>query len=241
MRQNGHSNCRAAPFELLIVDPITQHDEKSDQQFSSRGDLGDRLCAPVRQSFIKCFELAVIAGGDVHRLSEQVSEHGTASLANRTRAHLSGARSFQRIESRVGDRFLAGRKSSDVTQGVDDDQCAQGADTFVREQQPDLSIACGFFFEPLLDDLYSSAQIVEQFKKLTALEALCFGEISRHQSETRPLGLNAPFGKSRRMRQSLQPVTNLRPMFNQLMPEPKLFQNRLAFRRAPPQAWKLAF
>jgi len=55
MRLCGHPNCRAAPFELVVIDLITQHDEKTNKEFPRRGNFGNRLWTPCRQSLIKRF------------------------------------------------------------------------------------------------------------------------------------------------------------------------------------------
>src|SRR5688500_3480727 len=99
LRQNGYSNCRATPFELLATDLITQHDEQPDQEFSGRGNFGDCFGAAARNPLVKRFELAVVANRNMHCLSEKVSEKRTPGFADRTEAHLAGARSFQRVES----------------------------------------------------------------------------------------------------------------------------------------------
>ena len=114
MRLYGHPNCRATPFELLVVNYISEHDEKPDQEFSRRGNFGNWLRASTRQSLIKRFEFTVVASRDVHRLSKQMSQHTTSGFADRTVAHLSGTRLLKRIESGVGDRLLARWKAIDV-------------------------------------------------------------------------------------------------------------------------------
>jgi len=105
----------APPTELVIVNPIAQHDEQPHEELAGDGNFGFRAPAPMHDGAVGPLEVGIHAGGMRRGLPEDEAEQWAALLGDA--AHIHSPVGGQGMNTGIGDAVNLAWKLAAVLRG----------------------------------------------------------------------------------------------------------------------------
>lgn len=172
MRHPGRPSFDTSTIELFGLNLVSQHDETSNQYFSSHGDFRFGRSSTMQQAQIKALQGVVVPDHNVSRLNEQEPEQSRSCLADAQISLFISRRAFHRLQADVGHHTREDWETGSLAESVcRERQRGEQAHSRLRAHQPHPRVSFGSLLQPLFGFEDPFPQLIVQPEQFLALPA----------------------------------------------------------------------